>query len=138
MVAVELFHSDDEIPPLPPADESALYFSPAARTDFLQQIARHARQENRQIFIAKEDDKVVSLGMMQVHSVISANGAIRLSESHASHQRFSERHGLKPHLLSETLIESMFAAIERHKDRVIPEHIDPKTRWRGVREGSAR
>jgi UDP-sulfoquinovose synthase len=38
--------------------------------------------------------------------------------------------GLEPHLLSETLIESMFAAIERHKDRVILDHIMPKTRWR--------
>jgi UDP-sulfoquinovose synthase len=38
--------------------------------------------------------------------------------------------GLEPHLLSETLIESMFAAIERHKDRVIPDHILPRTRWR--------
>ena len=42
--------------------------------------------------------------------------------------------GLRPHLLSETLIESMFEAIERYKDRVILDHIDPKTRWRGVRE----
>jgi UDP-sulfoquinovose synthase len=38
--------------------------------------------------------------------------------------------GLRPHLLSETLIESMFAAIERHKDRVILDHILPSTRWR--------
>jgi UDP-sulfoquinovose synthase len=45
--------------------------------------------------------------------------------------------GLQPHLLSETLIESMFAAIDRYKDRVIPDHILPATRWRGIREGSA-
>ena len=38
--------------------------------------------------------------------------------------------GLKPHLLSETLIESMFASIERHKDRVITDHILPRDRWR--------
>ena len=38
--------------------------------------------------------------------------------------------GLKPHLLSETLIESMFAAIERHKGRVIVDHILPRDRWR--------
>jgi len=37
--------------------------------------------------------------------------------------------GLKPHLLSETLIESMFAQIERYKDRVIDEHILPRDRW---------
>jgi UDP-sulfoquinovose synthase len=46
--------------------------------------------------------------------------------------------GLEPHLLSETLIESMFATIERHKARVIFDHILPVTRWRGIREGSAR
>jgi UDP-sulfoquinovose synthase len=45
--------------------------------------------------------------------------------------------GLEPHLLSETLIESMFTEIERYRDRVILDHIDPKTRWRGVRERSA-
>lgn len=39
--------------------------------------------------------------------------------------------GLKPHLLSETLIESMFTSIEAHKDRVSLEHILPSTRWRG-------
>jgi UDP-sulfoquinovose synthase len=38
--------------------------------------------------------------------------------------------GLVPHLLSDTLIESMFAAIGRHKDRVILDHILPSTRWR--------
>ena len=38
--------------------------------------------------------------------------------------------GLEPHLLSETLIESMFTAIRRHEDRVILDHIMPSTRWR--------
>ena len=33
--------------------------------------------------------------------------------------------GLQPHLLLETLIESMFAAIERYRDRVVPDHILP-------------
>ncbi len=40
--------------------------------------------------------------------------------------------GLKPHLLSETLIGSMFSTIERYKDRVIVDRIAPRTRWRGV------
>jgi UDP-sulfoquinovose synthase len=40
--------------------------------------------------------------------------------------------GLKPHYLSETLIESMFARIEEHKDRVITQAIMPKTRWRAA------
>jgi len=38
--------------------------------------------------------------------------------------------GLDPTLLSETLIESVLHTIERHKDRVIPEGIDPTTQWR--------
>jgi UDP-sulfoquinovose synthase len=38
--------------------------------------------------------------------------------------------GLKPHYLSETLIESMFAAIETHRDRVITQAIMPRTKWR--------
>ena len=38
--------------------------------------------------------------------------------------------GLKPHYLSETLIESMFAAIEANKHRVITKAIMPKTTWR--------
>jgi UDP-sulfoquinovose synthase len=52
---------------------------------------------------------------------------------HAAHTKLLDL-GLEPHLLSETLIESMFAEIRRYRDRVIPEHIDPEIRWRGVRE----
>jgi UDP-sulfoquinovose synthase len=48
---------------------------------------------------------------------------------HAAHTKLLEL-GLEPHLLSETLIESMFAAIQRHKNRVNLEHIMPKTSWR--------
>ena len=40
--------------------------------------------------------------------------------------------GLRPHLLDETLIESMFSTIERFKDRVIDDHILPKDRWRPI------
>ena len=46
--------------------------------------------------------------------------------------------GLQPHLLSETLIESMFATIGRHKDRVNPDHILPRDRWRPGVEAAAR
>jgi UDP-sulfoquinovose synthase len=46
--------------------------------------------------------------------------------------------GLEPHLLSDTLIESMFAHIERFKDRVVADHILPRDRWRpGVDAPSA-
>jgi UDP-sulfoquinovose synthase len=37
--------------------------------------------------------------------------------------------GLKPHHLSETLIESMFDTIRRYSRRVIRDHIMPRTRW---------
>jgi UDP-sulfoquinovose synthase len=45
--------------------------------------------------------------------------------------------GLQPHLLSETLVESMFDEIARYRDRVIPDHIMPSTRWRAVVEQAA-
>jgi UDP-sulfoquinovose synthase len=38
--------------------------------------------------------------------------------------------GLQPHLLSETLIGSMFSTITRYRDRVILDHILPQDRWR--------
>ncbi|HEX6131338.1 MAG TPA: NAD-dependent epimerase/dehydratase family protein [Actinomycetota bacterium] len=38
--------------------------------------------------------------------------------------------GLEPHLLNETLIETMFATIERFRARVIEDHILPRDRWR--------
>ena len=44
--------------------------------------------------------------------------------------------GCKPHLLSETLIESMFGVIERHQDRVITDHILPRDRWRAGGRGA--
>jgi UDP-sulfoquinovose synthase len=39
--------------------------------------------------------------------------------------------GLTPHLLSETLVEHVFEVIERHRARVITDHIVPTTTWRG-------
>lgn len=38
--------------------------------------------------------------------------------------------GLKPHLLSDTLIESLFQVVEQHKDRVNWEAIRPTVNWR--------
>ena len=53
----------------------------------------------------------------------------------ATHTKLLEL-GLRPHLLSETLVESMFEQIERYRDRVIRDHILPQTRWRGARESA--
>ncbi len=45
--------------------------------------------------------------------------------------------GLEPTLLSETLIESMLHTIARHKERVLADHIAPRTRWRATPLGPA-
>jgi len=54
------------------------------------------------------------------------------AESHyyrATHTRLVEL-GLVPHLLSDTLLDSLFAIAERHIDRVDPRAIPPTVRWR--------
>ena len=38
--------------------------------------------------------------------------------------------GLQPHFLSETLIEHLFDVLASYRDRVIPDRIDPRTRWK--------
>jgi UDP-sulfoquinovose synthase len=47
----------------------------------------------------------------------------------AAHTRLLDL-GLVPHLLNETLIDSLFAVVKRHKRRVVPSAIDPTVRWR--------
>jgi len=77
---------------------------------------------------------------LHVEPVHVENPRVELEEHYynAKHTKLLDL-GLRPHLLSETLIESMFTAIERYKDRVILDRIDPRTRWRGVlRERSVR
>jgi UDP-sulfoquinovose synthase len=63
------------------------------------------------------------------------NPRVELEEHyyHASHTKLMDL-GLQPHFLSETLVESMFGVIERHRDRVIPERILPRDRWRPATE----
>jgi UDP-sulfoquinovose synthase len=48
---------------------------------------------------------------------------------HAIHTKLLDL-GLQPHLLSETLVESMFGVIELHRDRVKTDQILPRDRWR--------
>ena len=77
---------------------------------------------------------------LHVEPVHVENPRIEMEEHYynAKHTKLLDL-GLKPHLLSETLIDSMFTAIERYRDRVIADRIDPRTRWRGVlRERSVR
>jgi len=39
------------------------------------------------------------------------------------------RLGLRPHLLCDTLIESMFAVVEQHRDRIDPDFFTPTVHW---------
>ncbi|HSS08462.1 MAG TPA: NAD-dependent epimerase/dehydratase family protein [Acidimicrobiales bacterium] len=53
------------------------------------------------------------------------------AESHyyrAAHTRLLEL-GLVPHLLTETLLSSLFGIVDRHRNRVNPEAIPPGIRW---------
>lgn len=55
-------------------------------------------------------------------------------ESHyyrAAHTKLLDL-GLVPHLLNETLIDSLFRVVETHKDRVVESAIDPTVRWRAT------
>jgi UDP-sulfoquinovose synthase len=92
----------------------------------IMELAEHVRKAGAEVGIDVEVDHV-------------SNPRVELEEHYynAKHTKLLDL-GLEPHLLSETLIESMFEAIERYRDRVILDHIMPATRWRGVREGSAR
>ena len=70
---------------------------------------------------------------LQAEPVHVENPRVELEEHYynAKHTKLLDL-GLQPHLLSETLIESMFAQMERYRHRVIADRIDPRTRWRGV------
>jgi UDP-sulfoquinovose synthase len=60
-----------------------------------------------------------------------SNPRVELEEHYynAKHSKLLDL-GLQPHLLSETLVESMFGVIETYKDRVITDHILPRDTWR--------
>jgi UDP-sulfoquinovose synthase len=66
------------------------------------------------------------------------NPRVELEEHyyHPAHTKLLDL-GLKPHLLTETLIESVFSTIERYRDRVITDHILPRDRWRAAADAPA-
>ena len=70
---------------------------------------------------------------LQAEPVHVENPRVEMEEHYynAKHTKLLDL-GLEPHLLSETLIESMFDQMERYRHRVIADRIDPRTRWRGV------
>jgi UDP-sulfoquinovose synthase len=92
----------------------------------IMELAEHVQKAGAEVGLDVEVDHV-------------SNPRVELEEHYynAQHTKLLDL-GLQPHLLSETLIESMFEVIERYRDRVILDHIMPATRWRGIREGSAR
>jgi UDP-sulfoquinovose synthase len=66
---------------------------------------------------------------VNVESIINPRVELEEHYYNAKHSKLLDL-GLQPHLLSETLVESMFARIEEHKDRVIRDHIMPSDTWR--------
>jgi UDP-sulfoquinovose synthase len=92
----------------------------------VQQLAEHVQKAGTEVGLEVTVDPI-------------ENPRVEMEEHYyqATHTKLLDL-GLEPHLLSETLIESMFAAIERHKDRVILDHILPRDHWRpGVGAPSA-
>ncbi len=92
----------------------------------VQQLAEHVQKAGAEVGLKVAVDPI-------------ENPRVEMEEHYyqATHTKLLDL-GLEPHLLSETLIESMFSAIERHKDRVILDHILPRDRWRpGVGAPSA-
>jgi UDP-sulfoquinovose synthase len=70
------------------------------------------------------------IGMeVAVHPIANPRVEAEQHYYNATHTKLLDL-GLRPHLLDETLIESMFSTIERLKDRVIVDHILPRDRWR--------
>jgi hypothetical protein len=59
------------------------------------------------------------------------NPRVEMEQHHynAAHSKLLDL-GLEPHFLSEELVASMLAMIERYKDRVIDRAIAPRTLWR--------
>jgi UDP-sulfoquinovose synthase len=66
---------------------------------------------------------------VEVNPIVNPRVELEEHYYNATHTKLLDL-GLKPHLLSETLIGSMFSAIERFRGRVIEDHILPRDRWR--------
>jgi UDP-sulfoquinovose synthase len=91
----------------------------------VQQLAEHVRQAGGEVGMEVVVDRL-------------ENPRVEMEEHYynATNTKLLDL-GLKPQLLSETLIETMFATIERYKDRVITDHILPRDRWRPAVEATA-
>jgi UDP-sulfoquinovose synthase len=103
--------------------------NPGARGEF-----RVFNQFTEQFTVLELADHVVRAGQEVGLEVVVDHLPNPRVEKEEHHYDAANTHlldlGLKPHYLSETLIESMFEAIGRYRDRVIIDHIMPRTRWR--------
>jgi UDP-sulfoquinovose synthase len=110
----------------PPAPGEYRVFNQFTEQFSVLELAEHVRRAGAEVGIEVRVDHL-------------DNPRVELEEHYynATHTKLLDL-GLRPHLLSETLIETMLETITRYRDRVILDHIMPATRWRGVREGSAR
>lgn len=93
MVTVQVVEPADiaSISLLEPANENARRFHSSTRKEFLRQLRMWAVEEGRPLFIAKEQNRLVALGLVEPHQVLEAHGEeVLLSESHAVH-RTSQR-----------------------------------------------
>jgi hypothetical protein len=82
-------------------------------TELAELVARAGREFGLEVMVKAIDDPRVEA---QEHYY------------NATHTKLLDL-GLEPHFLSETLIESMFEAIERYRGRVILDRILPRIRW---------
>ncbi|HKH47559.1 MAG TPA: protein-glutamine glutaminase family protein [Thermoanaerobaculia bacterium] len=84
MVNVEFVHSGAQIPD--PDGEG--FFDRSARQGFRRQMESLARQRNSLLFVAKEEESLVAVGLAKVRQVLAVeDGQVRISESHARHRR---------------------------------------------------
>ena len=103
--------------------------NPAARGEF-----RVFNQFTEQFSVMELAELVERAGKehgLEVRIESIDNPRIELEEHyyHATHTKLLDL-GLRPHFLSETLVESMFGIIERFRDRVMVDHILPRDHWR--------
>jgi UDP-sulfoquinovose synthase len=71
-----------------------------------------------------------SVGLdVEIESVPNPRVELENHYYNAAHSGLLEL-GLQPHLLSDSLVESVFARIDEHRERVIESVIPPKTPWR--------
>ena len=82
---------------------------------------RPADRRNHQSRLPRED----------VHIVYLPNPRVELADHYynVTHTKLIEL-GLQPHLLSDTLIESLFEVTKRYAHRVRPEALLPTVNWR--------